>query len=102
MMLAGFLALFALDAFDSGYGFAETVIAFSIHMIPSALILLFLFIAWRRELIGAILFLSLPLIYLYMAGGKFPRNVYFVIDIPMLVISLLFFLNWHYKKRTDK
>ena len=48
-------ALFSLDVFEEGKGFWETLADFLGHNLPSFVMIIFLIIAWRNELIGGIL-----------------------------------------------
>jgi hypothetical protein len=99
VLFALFISLFALDVFGEGYSFWNTVLAFAIHLIPTAVILILLVIAWRWEWIGGVAFLILAAYYIFLAWGKFPVSVYFVISGPMVVISILFFVNWKYRTK---
>ncbi len=92
ILFALFLSLFALDVFSEGYGFAETVLALLIHLLPTILFVIALIIAWRWEWVGAILFIVLGLFYLAMSRGES-----WIISAPMLLVGVLFLLNWIYK-----
>jgi hypothetical protein len=94
LLFAVFISLFALDVFGAGYGFWETIVALLMHLIPTAMILLALAIAWRREWVGAILFLGLGAWYVVMAWGKFTWTTYLLISGPAFLISVLFLVSW--------
>jgi hypothetical protein len=52
-----FISIFALDVFDAGYGFWETLLALFMHLLPSIALAIAVALAWRRwEWIGAVLF----------------------------------------------
>ena len=87
-----FLSLFALDVFSEGYGFGETIIALLIHLIPTYIIVILLAIAWRSELVGAILFIALALCNLLVSEG-----MGWVISGPLILLGVLFLFNWIYK-----
>ncbi len=53
--------------------------------------------AWRWEWIGAILFIALALFYLVWTGGRFPWIVYLLVIGPLVLMSVLFLLNWIYR-----
>ncbi len=99
ILFAIFISIFALDVFSEGYDFWRTLLAFAIHLIPTAIIILFLIIAWRWEWIGGVVFLILAVLYVVFVWGRFPLFVYFAIAGPMAIISVLFFVNW--KHRTE-
>jgi hypothetical protein len=97
ILFAVFISIFALDVLGEEYGFWKTLLALAIHLIPTAIIVLFLIIAWRWEWIGGVVFLILAVSYVVLVWGRFPLSVYFVISGPMVIISILFFLNWKYR-----
>lgn len=88
-----FLALFSLDAFNQVQGFWQTVLAFSLHLIPVAVVGAILIIAWRWEWVGAGLF---ALVALQYALKVLPRHVDWALTIaaPLLLIAALFLTNW--------
>jgi len=94
LLFAVFMSVFALDVFGEGYGFWETMLALLMHLIPTALVLVVLAVAWRWEWVGAVLFGALAVFYVVWAWGRFPLSVYFVISGPMALIGVLFLFNW--------
>ena len=94
-----FIALFALDVFNENLSLGSTIIAFLIHLIPSLIILFFLFLAWKWEWIGSILFFGLALYYLFGNWGKFHWSAYAVISGVMTLIALLFLVSWKFGER---
>lgn len=88
-----FLGIFALDVFNEGYSVGEAIAAFLIHLIPNAVVLLALVIAWRWTLIGGSLFLGLSAFYIMWAWGTFPWSVYLIIAGPPAIIGTLFIFN---------
>ncbi len=88
-----FLSLFALDVFDMGLGFWETLLALFMHLIPSIILTIALALAWKWEWVGALAFLGWPVWYLIAARG-FHWSVYVIVaGIPAL-IGLLFLAGW--------
>lgn len=98
ILFAVFTAMFALDVFDEGGDFWNTAHALATHLIPTLIILVSVVISWRREWIGGILFLALAIFYVIWTWGRFPLSVYFLISGPMVVISLLYFVNWKHQR----
>ena len=94
---AVFTAVFALDVLGEGYSFWETALALLMHMIPTALVLLVLLVAWRWEWIGGVLCGGLGVFYIGAFWGRFPLSVYVTIAGPLFVMAALFLLNWQYK-----
>ena len=99
ILLAMFLSVFALDVFGEGYGFWETVGALLLHLIPTFIVVIALVIAWRREWVGAVLFIALGLFYLVSSWGRFHWSAYLVISGPLVLIGVLFLYNWKYREQ---
>jgi hypothetical protein len=102
ILFALFISLFALDEFGTGLGFWQSVLAITMHLVPTAIIILLLAVSWRWELIGGILFLALAVLYVVMAWGKFGLAAYVLISGPMIIISMLFFVNWKFRTRPKR
>jgi hypothetical protein len=56
ILFTAFVSVFALDVFGEGHGFWQTCLALLMHLVPSALLLAALLVAWRHQCVGAILF----------------------------------------------
>jgi len=97
VLFAAFVSLFALDVFDQGYGFWETVLALLVHLIPTGIILVVLVISWRWEWVGGVLFTALGALYLVMFRGRFHWSAYLTISGPLFLVGVLFLVNWLYR-----
>ena len=93
ILFALFLALFSLDVFAEPNGFWTTLVALLMHLVPSAIVVGLLAIAWRWEAVGAALFGSLGIIYL-LEWGRFAWTAYAFISGPLLLIAALFLFDW--------
>lgn len=89
-----FLSLFALDVFDAGLGFWQTIVALLIHLIPSAVLAGILAVSWRWEWVGGILFSAAGAAYLWMTWGRFPWYVYVFMSGPLFLVGVLFLIAW--------
>ncbi len=89
---AVFLSLFALDVFGEGAGFWATAAAPGMHLIPTALVVVALVLAWRWEWIGTVLFGGLAVLY---AVTQF-RHPSWILTIsgPLILIAVLFWVGW--------
>ncbi len=96
ILFACFISIFALDVFSGTRGLAETIIALLIHLIPTALVIVLLILAWRWELLGTFAFTALAVAYVVMTWGRFPVVTYLAISGPLLLIALLFFVSWRW------
>ena len=92
-----FTSLFALDVFENNYGFWDTFLALIMHLIPTMIVALIVIIAWKWELVGAILFISLALFYIIWTWGRFPLITYIFMSGPLLLTGLLFLVGWKYR-----
>lgn len=94
ILFALFLSVFALDVFAEPAPFWSTLLALLLHLVPSALVVLVLLIAWRREALGSVLFCGLAVAYVVWAWGRFAWMAYAFIAGPLLLIGLLFLFDW--------
>ena len=102
ILFAGFISIFALDIFSENFTFWMTVLALLIHLIPTYIVIIIIFIAWKWERIGAILFCGLAVFYIVWTWGKFVFLAYLFISGPLVIISILFLLDWTVNKKRLK
>jgi hypothetical protein len=96
ILFAIFISVFALDVFDEGYGFWETMLALAMHLIPTALLVTVLIFSWRWDWIGGILFPVLGILYLLTMRGLH-WSAYAIIGGPLFLEGVLFLLSWRAK-----
>ena len=103
-----FISLFASDAFGHGGGFWKELGDFIIHLIPCFILLVFLLIAWKWELIGGIVFSVIGLVMtpiVYSHNFAMNQNVGMSLIIiasitfPFIVIGVLFIISHYMKKK---
>jgi len=97
VLLGLFVGLFALDVFNEGRGPWETALAFAIHLIPAAIVLGAVAVAWRWELAGGALFLALAVAYAVMTGGRQPWLAYALLSGLPALLGVLFLADWLYR-----
>ena len=97
LLFASFLAIFSLDALGEGHGLWSAALALAGHLIPSALVLGALAIAWRWEWLGALLFFGLGAWYT-LTTLEHPSWILPIAG-PAFLVSGLFLLNWLCLKR---
>jgi len=90
LAVAGFAALFALDAFD-GRPIGEVLPDFVMHLIPAALVGLVVAVAWRFPWVGALAFAGLAVAYAVMVPRR--PDWILVISGPLLLTAALFALS---------
>ena len=87
-----FVSLFVLDVFNEALGLWKTILSLSMHLIPTAFIVVVLAVSWRWEWVGGILFVALGMLYLIRA--RHHPDWVVVISGPLFVLGALFLLNW--------
>jgi hypothetical protein len=85
-----FLTLFGLDAFSENAPFLAKLGGFFLHSIPSLILLLMLFISWKKPLIGGTLFILFSIAFtLYFRTYRFP-STFLLLTFPFLLVGILF------------
>lgn len=99
IVFALFLVIFSFDVFKEGKSATDIAIEFVIHNVPSMLLGLLVFAAWRREWIGALVCLLLGVAYIAWAWDRFPLPVYFIMAGPLFLIAAMYAVNWRFRKQ---
>jgi len=68
------------------------------HLLIPLVVLIATIIAWKKDLVGVIVFFFFAIYYVYMVGLGHHWSWYASISGPALIISVLYLLNW-FKKR---
>jgi hypothetical protein len=98
IIFALFTSIFALDVFDQRLGFWETAGALFIHLIPTFLMFILLAVSWRWEWIGGVFFIGMAVLYVVtMWDRHFQWSVYALIAGPLVLIGILFLINWFHR-----
>ena len=95
-----FISLFAFDVFEEGLGFWGTLLALFMHLLPSILLAIAIYVAWKREWFGAVLFIGWAIWYVvFFHNRDFPWVAYAIIAGIPTVIGLLFLADWVLRKQ---
>jgi hypothetical protein len=97
ILFAVFISVFALDVFGEHYSPGQLLVALGMHLIPTALIVVALLVAWRWEWVGAVLFFGLGVLYIVTVHDRASWDWYLFIAGPLFLVGLLFLLNWRYR-----
>lgn len=100
-----FLSLMSLDVFDTGEGLKSIALGLLVHNIPSIILLIILILSWKRELIGAISYLIVGILYTGLVLSALIRNGFemyylgwiFQISGIAFLIAILFYFGWKEK-----
>ena len=98
ILFAAFMSLFSFDVFGEGT-LGEQILAFLIHLTPVYIIVILLVIAWKWEWVGGAAYLILAILYAAMTRLQQHWSAYLVISGTLVVLIILFFLNWKYKEQ---
>lgn len=88
-----FLAIFALDVFEPGKNFTYYVVALCMHLIPNFVLAIVLVIAWKKEMLGGVLFLLISFIFTIFFRAYQNLASFFVVSLPIFLIGILFVIN---------
>jgi len=99
-----FLAMFSLDIFDMELNFWQTLLGLFMHNIPVLILLFVLIISWKREIVGAIVFILAGIFYAILAinaANTWLMALAWIAQIsgPAFIIGGFFLANWLKKRR---
>jgi hypothetical protein len=92
------LLIFAADVFNHEQNIAQTFYDLLLHLLPTAVILLIVFVAYNRPLIGAIIYLVLGLMYIITGWARMHWSAHVLIAGPLLLLSALYITAWKSNK----
>jgi hypothetical protein len=92
------LLIFAADVFNHEQNIAQTFYDILLHLLPTAVILLIVFVAYNRPLIGAIIYLVLGLMYIITGWARMHWSAHVLIAGPLLLLSALYITAWKSNK----
>jgi len=105
-----FISYFSLDAFEPGPPLGQQILDFLIHNTPSYILILVLILAWKKELIGGIIFtvfglITSPLVYALNIhrnhSVKQSLTIVLLITFPFIITGILFIVS-HLVRRKQK
>ncbi|MCK8060912.1 MULTISPECIES: hypothetical protein [unclassified Fusibacter] len=102
--LIGLLLMLSFDVFEEGK-WTEIVVGFFMHNLPTMVLAILTYFAWKRPLVGAFTFLAGGLIYLFVAfffmtfDFKDALISSSILSLPALLTALLYYLDWKQMKK---
>lgn len=101
-----FLMMFSLDVFQPGLTVWQITIGLFMHNLPALILLIFLIISWKYEIIGGIVFILAGLLYTLLLATSSHFEWYMLIwsltiSGPAFLVGILFLINW-FKKKNSK
>ena len=103
-----FITMFSLDVFEPGLSAGEIALGLLMHNIPSLVLIALLIVSWKHDLVGAIGYLCIALLYMGVlaysvitSGLPWYLMLSWNVTIagPALVIGILFFVRWKKQKK---
>jgi hypothetical protein len=98
ILIIFFVSLFSLDVFGMDGTPLELLAGFLIHSLPSIFMILMLFLAWRRPMVGFIAFLLAGLFFLRFIIFDLNLGHFLLFSGPLLLIAALFYADWRWMK----
>jgi peptidoglycan/LPS O-acetylase OafA/YrhL len=84
------LLVFASDVFSKDQSISQMVSDLCMHLIPTALVLLFVVVGNKRSLVGAIIFAIFAVAYIITGWSNMHWSAHVLIVGPLLAISILY------------
>ena len=109
ILAIAFISLFAADAFTPELPLFQQILGLFMHLIPSFILASLLIIAWKRELLGGIIFALIGIVaspFIYLLNHN--RNhftitqslfVVLMITFPFILVGVLFVIGHFLKKK---
>ncbi|MDN3655337.1 hypothetical protein QWZ08_06865 [Ferruginibacter paludis] len=104
----GFVSVFAADAFESNHSVWQQLLTFFIHLVPSFILIGFLYVSWKWEFAGGILFTAVgiimtPIIFLHNYNTNHfslvqCMEIILLITFPFIIAGILFIIS-HFRAR---
>ena len=92
------LLIFAADVFNHEQNIAQTFYDILLHLLPTAVVLFIVVVAYNRPLIGAIIYLVLGLMYIITGWASMHWSAHVLIAGPLLLLSALYITAWKSNK----
>ena len=105
-----FISIFALDAFEPDLTVWQQIGGFMMHLIPSFVLLAVCILAWKKELIGGVIFTIIGVVlspFIYNKNYNMNHSVSMslgiiaVITLPFIIVGVLFIVSHFLKKKTS-
>ena len=99
ILIIFFVSLFSLDVFEMEAPPLELLGGFLMHNIPSIGMLVLLFFAWKRPVVGFVAFLIAGALFaLFFVRSIYALQNLLLFVIPILLIAFLFYIDWKWLK----
>jgi pilus assembly protein TadC len=90
IVFIAFLLLFGLDVFSENAPFIKKLGGFFMQSIPSFILLLILFIFWKKPLIGGFLFILFSIAFTLYFRTYASLSTFLLLTLPVVLVGILF------------
>jgi hypothetical protein len=97
ILFIAYISMFALDVFEQ----PQWLLALLIHLIPSFILVILTIIAWKYDLVGALVFFCFAIFYICLVGLNRHWSWYVGISLPAALVGFFYLLSWRQKKRKN-
>ncbi len=97
VLLILLLMMFSLDVFESDLTWYDLIFGLFIHNIPTIILILTLIIAWKRPLIGAVVYIFAGTFYsIWMLSNQGFNQWLAVLSlgVPSIIVGILFYMDY--------
>ncbi|MBL7809574.1 MAG: hypothetical protein JNN28_17270 [Saprospiraceae bacterium] len=102
IVFALFISVFALDSFEGHASFLEKLGHLLVHLIPTALVVGALIVAWRYRIIGGLVFMMLGMAFTIHFGTWKEPELFLLFSVPLFVTGLCFIFSRYSQLNTTK
>ena len=110
MLFICFLALFSFDVISPELSFWQIALGMFIHDIPVFILAVILWISWKREIVGGVVFTLAGTLYAAWVAAVVLMNhsdwfkLFWILQVsgPALLIGILFIVNWQKRRNVRK
>lgn len=102
IVFALFISVFALDSFDGHASFLEKLGHLLVHLIPTALVVGAMIVAWRYRIIGGLVFIMLGMAFTIHFGTWKETELFLMFSVPLFVAGLCFIFSRYSQLSTTK
>ncbi len=97
ILLITLLMMFSLDVLQSDVPWYEILLGLLIHNIPAFILMMVLFISWKKPLVGSIVFITAGLFYgfwMILGQGFNEWLAVLTLGVPAIIIGILFYMDY--------
>jgi hypothetical protein len=99
LAFAAFISIFAADAFSAGGTMWQKTVDFMMHLVPTAITLVFLWVAWKQRVLGGLLFILWGLVFTVQFDTSRTTALFLLFSLPLLLSGFTFLFSGIYTEK---